>query len=70
MGEEKWPADEAKTMPCTLIISLQSTPTDCKVAKEVQYQTYCYQEGHSRLVPRLHGRRKWPENKATAMKCQ
>ena len=30
---EKWPGDEVKTMPCTLIndtiISLQSTPTHC-----------------------------------------
>ena len=34
VGEEKWPGDEAKTMPYTLkthtyMISLQSTPSNC-----------------------------------------
>ena len=29
-GKEKWPGDEAKTIPCTFtLISLQSTPTHC-----------------------------------------
>ena len=35
VGEEKWPGDEAKTMPYTLktltMISLQSTPTNCLI---------------------------------------
>ena len=27
-------------------------------------------EGHTSLIPRPRGRRKWPENEATAMHCQ